>query len=104
MTIKRQQIIDGLILLAIVAWGLAFTSFFPAAQIESAALFQPHHPSGAYTRPIEVKGAVRYITPEQKRRHDLFHTISLGGWIAALLTGLVLCRLEKKDSNPAPSN
>jgi hypothetical protein len=78
--------------------------FFPAAQIETAALFQPPRPSGVYTRRIEVKGAVRYLTREQERRHNLFHTISLGGWIVALLTGLALWRLEKQDSNPRLSN
>jgi hypothetical protein len=98
MKLGRKQLTTALIFLALTAWGGAFMSFFPAAQIETAALSQPHHRFGAYTQPIEVKGTIRYITPEQERRHDLFHTLTLCGWIVGLLAGLALWRLEKADA------
>lgn len=104
MKIRRETIFTAVVFLALTAWGTSFMCFFPAAQIETAALFQPHRPSGFYTRPIEVKGVVRYLTREQKARHDLFQRISLGGWVVTLLTGIALWRLEKQDSNPPNSN
>jgi hypothetical protein len=81
-----------------IVWLLGMLSWFPMAEIESAALSQPDHPTGQFTQPMDVKGVVRYVTPKQATIDEISRWGFLGGWLA-LVGGALLYRwLEKRDS------
>jgi hypothetical protein len=47
------------------AWLVSFGSWFPIATVEDGALMHPEHRTEEYSRPLNVKGVVRYVTPTE---------------------------------------
>jgi hypothetical protein len=74
-----------------IPWLLMMLSWFPMAEIETAALSQPHRPSGQFTQPINVKGVVRYVTPKQASIDQICRWTFFGGWVV-LFSGIPLER------------
>jgi hypothetical protein len=73
------------------AWLVAIISWFPMAEIETAALKQPDHPTSEYSRPMHVKGVIRFVTPEQARTDEIANWTFFGG--IAVFLGLVSCKV-----------
>ena len=48
------------------AWLVSFGSWFPIATIEDRALMHPGHRTDEFSRPLNIKGVVRYVTPTEE--------------------------------------
>jgi hypothetical protein len=48
------------------AWLVSFGSWFPIATVEDRALMHPDHPTDEFSRPLNIKGVVRYVTPAEE--------------------------------------
>lgn len=89
-----QKRILGLAMGAV--WLIGMISWFPMAEIETAALKQPDHPTSEFSQPLHVKGVVRYVTPQQARIDEIAHWTFFGG-IAALVGFALLNRYLKRN-------
>jgi len=48
------------------AWFASFGSWFPIATVEDRALMHPDHRTNEFSRPLNIKGVVRYVTPTEE--------------------------------------
>jgi len=48
------------------AWLVSFGSWFPIATVEDRALMHPDHRTDEFSRPLSIKGVVRYVTPAEE--------------------------------------
>jgi hypothetical protein len=85
--------------LGIAAWTVMILSWFPLAKIETQALFQPHEPVGEYSKPMHVKGVVRYVTPQQEFEDNLAHYGFVGGWAVCFLCFGTSFWLKRREKN-----
>jgi hypothetical protein len=53
------------------AWLVSFGSWFPIATVEDRALMHPDHRTDEFSRPLNIKGVVRYVTPTEEIIDDL---------------------------------
>jgi hypothetical protein len=65
----------------LVGWIYAI-SFIAMVVVEFRAFDQPSHQTAEYTRPMQVKSVVRYVTPMQERIDVLAHWGAFGGLVA----------------------
>jgi hypothetical protein len=86
--------------IAVAAWAIGIFSWSLGAWIETAALHQPSEPSGEYSVPMQVKGVVRYVTPDQQFYDTLAHVGFVGGIAGVLLFGLGSERLRRREKGP----
>lgn len=66
--------------IAVTACVTFIAAWFVSQRIETQALWQPHHSTAPYTRPIEVKGVIRYATPGQEVWDLWARRVILGAW------------------------
>ncbi len=79
----------------VVAWLVAMISWFPMAEIETAVLKQPDHPTAQFTQPMHLKGVIRYVTPNQASIDNLAHWGFIGGWLIGVSSFLIYRWLER---------
>jgi hypothetical protein len=48
------------------AWLVSFGSWFPIATVEDRALMHPDHRTDEFSRALNIKGVVRYVTPTEE--------------------------------------
>jgi len=48
------------------AWLVSFGSWFPIATVEDRALMHPDHRTNEFSRAINIRGVVRYVTPTEE--------------------------------------
>jgi hypothetical protein len=53
------------------AWFVSFGSWFPIATVEDRALMRPDHRTDEFSRPLNIKGVVRYVTPTEEVVDDV---------------------------------
>jgi hypothetical protein len=47
-------------------WLVSFGSWFPIATVEDRALMRPDHRTDEFSRALNIKGVVRYVTPTEE--------------------------------------
>lgn len=83
---KAYPILRALLFLVVIA---AAASWSAMAYIETNALTQPDHATGAFTVAVHLKSVVRYMTPEQYRIDQIANWIFFGGGFVMFGTALV---------------
>jgi hypothetical protein len=53
-------------ILFLATWLVSFGSWFPIATVEDRALMHPNHRTDEFSRPLNIKGVVRYVTPAEE--------------------------------------
>jgi hypothetical protein len=83
---------------AFFAWCVLMASLITAGTIETRALSQPSAAIGEFSRPTNVKGAIRYLTVEQMRLDHLAHYGIVIG-IAIFILAAYFLRKDRMDKN-----
>jgi hypothetical protein len=81
-----------------------FVSWCFMFSIEGKALDQLDHATAQYSRPMHLKGVVRYVTPDQEQEDALAHWGFLGGVLLILGLAQTDKWLEKRGTPRAGSN
>ena len=93
----RDKVKKYLFYIVLPFWCVGIASWFLLDSVETRALSQPKHAIAPYTRPMRLKGVVRYVTPDQEKWDDLGEAGFLGSWLigmGAVLAGRLLERLK----------
>jgi hypothetical protein len=77
-----------IVLLCFASWGVGFW-------LEWQILSQPDRPTEQFTRPIHLKGVVRYATPNQEYWNALALYGFLGSWAVGIYLGVSQMRRTK---------
>jgi hypothetical protein len=79
---------------------VALGAGWPEFGLEGRIVSQPEQAIGMFTKPLNLKGAIHYATPEQVHQYYLLQYISAGSLLVAIGAFLVSRRLEKKSGKP----
>ena len=83
---------------AIPIWCVGIVSGIELFSIESKVLLQPDHPTAQYSRPMHLKGVVRYVTPSQEMWDGLAFKGFAGAWLLLVGIVIVIRWLEKRGA------
>jgi hypothetical protein len=87
------------------AWVVSFGSWFPIATVEDRALMHPDHRTDEFSRPLNIKGVVRYVTPAEEITDAIatkaFFIGSITCGFAAIGMALAKRREAQDKSKPA---
>jgi hypothetical protein len=86
---------------------VSFGSWFPIAAIEDRALMHPDHRTDEFSRSLNIRGVVRYVTPTEEVIDGLatktFFIASIACGFAAI--GMAVGkRLDDRKPNPAANS
>ena len=81
----------------IVAWLVTMAAGFTLLRIEGAALTQPSQATSDFSRPLHIKGVIRYVTPDQERWDDIAYWSFFGGIALALIAGAGMKRADRRQ-------
>src|SRR3569832_1040346 len=85
-----------LTVIAHLAWAGGMTSLFTLGGIETSALWQPKRAMGVYSRPLEVKGTIRFVTDFQQIAHAIAMPAMFGSMLVFLIAGVTYERIQKQ--------
>ena len=87
---------------------MSFGSWFPIATVEDRALMHPDHRTDEFSRPLNIKGVVRYVTPTEEIIDGLATKAFFIGSIACGFAAIGMALAKRRDaqdrSKPATSS
>ena len=84
-------------------WLVSFGSWFPIATVEDRALMHPNHRTDEFSRPLNIKGIVRYVTPTEEVVDGLATKAFFIGSIACGFAAIGMAVAKRRDAQ-AKSN
>jgi hypothetical protein len=79
------------------AWLVSFGSWFPIAAVEDRALMHPNHRTDEFSRPLNIKGFVRYVTPTEEVVDGLATKAFFFGSIACGFAAVGMAAAKRRD-------
>jgi len=79
------------------AWLVSFGSWFPIATVEDRALMHPDHRTDEFSRPLNIKGVVRYVTPTEEVVDGLATKAFFIGSIACGFAAIGMAVAKRRD-------
>ena len=80
----------------LAGWATMMVSWGSAAFLERTALHQLDYRNGEYTEPLSLKGAIRYVTPEQKRWYEAAKTAFMAGFVIGSPAIIILLAWDRR--------
>jgi hypothetical protein len=79
-------------------WLVSFGSWFPIATVEDRALMHPSHRTDEFSRPLNIKGVVRYVTPTEEVIDGLATKAFFIGSIACGFAAVGMAMARRRDA------
>jgi hypothetical protein len=79
-------------------WLVSFGSWFPIAAVEDRALMHPGHRTDEFSRALNIKGIVRYVTPTEEVIDGLATKAFFIGSIACGFAAIGMAVAKRRDS------
>jgi hypothetical protein len=80
------------------SWLVSFGSWFPIATIEDRALMHPDRRTDEFSQPLEIRGAVRYVTPTEAVVDKLATKAFFIGSIACGFAAIGMALAKRRDA------
>jgi hypothetical protein len=93
--------------LFVIAWIVGIGSWFPLERVEDGALSRPDHPTDQYSRPLHIKGVVRYVTPTEELVDGIAYKAFMISWLVGALAAagiMVAKRIDARRKSNTVSN
>jgi len=80
------------------AWLVSFGSWFPIATVEDRALMHPDHRTDEFSRPLNIKGVVRYVAPAEEVTDGLATKAFFVGSVACGFAAIGMALAKRRDA------